>query len=1118
MHACNTAFKCRITTLVLTKPYEPGTSLGYYLLDFKNILEDIILSFLKNHSIKIHISVDCIFNRPLPRVDDIKEEEREATLKTSNTVIFDEYTVPSQIDIMISKLLAEYEEMSLKESGWNLKDISGMNVAINKYDPLKCGSFIPTPKKLKRFVINVKNDVPGNNYCFRYTIYSKHLKCPNRQKLSNYTNIETRTKRSYNFSGIEFPTTVSNITTFLKNNPTVSINIFGFDSSNKRVYPIRVTDTEKEDHYDILYLSNKLTSHYCYITNFNSLIVSQISKHSHRIFVCKRCFAHFPTSERLTLHKKYCRKETVEQPAQYSFPMEGKPLNFTKYNMTQPVDFVAFADFEVMLSPPVFSPNNNSNTVITHNHIPIAFSYYIVGPNNSTYAGPVHYVGLDAPAVFHSQMFIHALKIEQEYKRYPSVPKLSPQEESAFNSSTNCCICLKSFSFGDIRVIHHSHTTNHVFGAAHQNCNIQCKRPNFFPIFCHNLSRYDGHIIAQVVGMNKNRISVIPCTEENYISFSEFVSQKFSMRYLDSYRFLSSSLRTLVESLPHMNLIHTSRAYPDPLMFQYAQKKNFFPYEFFNNESKLSLTSLPPPSAFYSSLDGSSITEEDYKHAKEAWKIFNCETLKDYLVEYCKIDVLLLTDSFLSFREECLKAYTIDPLYCYSLPGFTFEAFLKLSGTKLDLLTNPDMYLFFESGIRGGITNTVRRYSKANCHRVPDYDSSAKPNTILYLDANNLYGHAMSQKLPISNFKFVKNLSKFTPDFIKNIKEDGDKGYFLEVDLDYPISLHDKHDKLPLCAEKKCPPNSKIPKLLCTLENKQNYVLHYRTLQFCLNQGLILKTVHRAVSFHQSNFLADYIKKNTEFRQHATSDFAKSLFKLMNNACFGKFIENQRGRITFDLVSNEERLTKLITSPFFKKTITFSENLVGVHRYKQRQLLNRPIYVGAAILELARLHMYEFYYNDLPKIFENIPFELLYMDTDSFILSIESADIYPYIQKNSQFFDCSDYPKNHPLYSEVNKKVPGKFKDEMSGTFITEGVFICSKIYSLQTTNPSKNVKRAKGVQTNIVKNQIQFENYKECLFEDKMLVKDQITFQSKLHNISTIKQKKLALHLADSK
>jgi len=236
----------------------------------------------------------------------------------------------------------------------------------------------------------------------------------------------------------------------------------------------------------------------------------------------------------------------------------------------------------------------------------------------------------------------------------------------------------------------------------------------------------------------------------------------------------------------------------------------------------------------------------------------------------------------------------------------------------------------------------------------------------------------------------------------------------------------------------------------------------------------------------------------------------------MNNACFGKFIENQRNRINFRLVSNKKKLDKLVRSPFFKKSIIFKENLVGIHQYKKSQKLDRPIHVGATILELARLHMYRFYYDELPKIFNNIPYELLYMDTDSFILSVETPDIYPYLEKNSTYFDNSDYPQTHRLHSLTNKKVPGKFKDEMPGKQIHKFISICPKVYALKVDDSE--VKKIKGVQRNIVKGEITFSNFEDCLFKNKTLLKTQTHFRTKKHNILTVKQTKLALQLAETK
>ncbi len=239
----------------------------------------------------------------------------------------------------------------------------------------------------------------------------------------------------------------------------------------------------------------------------------------------------------------------------------------------------------------------------------------------------------------------------------------------------------------------------------------------------------------------------------------------------------------------------------------------------------------------------------------------------------------------------------------------------------------------------------------------------------------------------------------------------------------------------------------------------------------------------------------------------------------MNNSCFGKFIENQRNRITFDLCTAEEKVDKLIRSPFFKKSVIFKEDLVGIHRYKKKQCLDRPIYIGATILELARLHMYDFYYDKLPVVFDNVEYKLVYMDTDSFILSIATKDITPYIKKNAEFFDCSAYSQNHPLYSETNKKIPGKFKDEMGDSHLSEIISLCPKVYALKKFPEGKITKQVKGCKKNVKDKQITWKDFEKCLADASVIIqKEQKTFRSYKHELYTIQQRKNVLQKYDTK
>ena len=308
---------------------------------------------------------------------------------------------------------------------------------------------------------------------------------------------------------------------------------------------------------------------------------------------------------------------------------------------------------------------------------------------------------------------------------------------------------------------------------------------------------------------------------------------------------------------------------------------------------KFEETQLPPKEAFHSNLNMSDISEYDYEHAQKVWKEFKLKNLGEYHDLYLKTATVLLSNVFEVFRNTCLQHYKLDPAHFYTSPGLAWQAALKKTGVKLELLTDPDTLLMFEKGTKGGITQAVHRYAKANNKYMgKKFHSKEESSFLQYLDANNMYGWAMSQPLPTGGFMWVDDLSKFTPDEIGRLAKHGSKGYLLEVDVKYPKELHDLHNDLPFMCEKV--KINKVEKLVPNLYNKKNYVIHIRTLDQALKQVLVLEKVHRVIEFNQSALLKPYIDFNTELRKKAKNDFEKDFFKLMNNAVIGKTIENIR--------------------------------------------------------------------------------------------------------------------------------------------------------------------------------------------------------------------------------
>ena len=205
----------------------------------------------------------------------------------------------------------------------------------------------------------------------------------------------------------------------------------------------------------------------------------------------------------------------------------------------------------------------------------------------------------------------------------------------------------------------------------------------------------------------------------------------------------------------------------------------------------------------------------------DVWDVFEIENLGKYHDLFVKSDMLLLADVFENFRNKCLEIYELDPIYLVSKPGLAWPACLKKTGVKLELITDYDMILMIEKGIRGGICQATHRYAKANNKYMKNYDKNNESSYIEYLDANNLYGWAMSQKLPVKGFKWVKKkkLSTFNEDFIKKYDEDSSTGYFLEVDIDYPKKLFNFHKDLPFLPERK--KVEKVEKLICSIKGKE---------------------------------------------------------------------------------------------------------------------------------------------------------------------------------------------------------------------------------------------------------------------------------------------------------
>ena len=493
---------------------------------------------------------------------------------------------------------------------------------------------------------------------------------------------------------------------------------------------------------------------------------------------------------------------------------------------------------------------------------------------------------------------------------------------------------------------------------------------------------------------------------------------------------------------------------------------------------------------------------------------------KEYHELYNITDVLLLADVFENFRDLCLKIYGLDPVYYFTAPGLAWDACLKVTGVQLELLSDPNMLLMFEKGIRGGISIISNRYGEANNKYLrKGYNKNLPSKYLMYLDANNLYGSAMSEKLPTHGFKWLSS-GEMEKLFNNQVLQVWEKiPCILEVDLEYPENLHDLHNDYPFCPERvEC--KNGVEKLIPNLRNKTKYIIHYKNLIQCLKAGLKLKKIHRGIKFVVSEWMKPYIDKNTNLRAMAKNNFEKDFFKLMNNSVFGKTMENIRNRVDVKLVNTKEKLRKLVAKPNLKSPPKiFSENLVSVHMRKTSLTMNKPVYLGMCILDLSKTIMYDFHYNYIKSKYADKA-KLLFTDTDSLMYEIETEDFYKDISGDvKDRFDTSDYPENHPsgIPTGENKKVLGMMKDEAAGKIIKEFVGLRSKLYSFVMDDGGE-IKKCKGIKKQVVEHSIRHEHYKTCLITGKELLRKQNILRSYEHEVYTEEVNKVALSALDDK
>ena len=883
-------------------------------------------------------------------------------------------------------------------SGWIFYKIIKLELHTVSYRPLRGNTWIPLPKELadKKAIINMKNK---DNKCFMWSVLRALNPTNNHPERIDKELMEK--EDDLNMKDIEYPVSLKDIDRFEKQNPEISITVLGFNEKDK-VYPLYVSDHiyNRKHNIILLLIERDGIKHYCLVKNPSRLLSKQISAHREGTHICFRCLNPFWSHKSLEKHWEYCKNH---EAVKINMPEKGTILKFKHHERSEKLPFIIYADTEALIKEMQnCDPNpQNSYTKKYQKHEPISFSYYIKSFDDNVYESKLRkYTGEDA-----MEKFVEW--IEEDVKEIANIPDvemiISSDELKQFDEATKCWICNKEFDDTadekgyrkNEKVKDHCHYTGRFRGAAHNSCNLKYKKPKFIPVVFHNLSGYDSHLFIKNLGFTDGTIDCIPNNEEKYISFTKntvvgsYTNKegkdkpiKHKIRFIDSFKFMSDSLESLVNNLPDDGFNILERFYKGEKL-SLVKRKGFYPYEYMDSLKRFKENKIPPKEAFYSRLTGEGISDEGYEHVKKVWKVFGMKTLQDYHDLYNVTDVLLLADVFENFRNVCMENYKLDPAHYFTAPGLAWDACLKITDVELELLSDIDMLLMIEKGIRGGVSMISNRHAKANNKYMGEsFIDTMISIYIMYLDANNLYGWAMSKPLPTHGFEWMKVDELETWEKLPCI---------LEVDLEYPENLHELHNDYPLAPEQIVV--NKVSKLIPNLGDKKKYVLHYENLKQYLKLGLKLTHIHRGIKFKESPWLEKYMSLNTKLRTEAKNEFEKNFFKLMNNAVFGKTMENIRNRVDVRLVNDKKQAEKLTAKPNFKHPNIFSEDLVAIHMKKTKLDFDKPVYLGMCILDLSKTLMYDFHYNYIKKKYGDKA-KLLLTDTDSLMYEIQTEDFY----------------------------------------------------------------------------------------------------------------------------
>ena len=1133
---------CTIYRRILPDHYK--TTEDIIQSDLEQIKRVLTFELEEKNVVKVGLNVQVNFKKITDDEMSINFTARSTSVKLIKFDSKEDYILKSFAEIQ-----NRLDEFQQNGSDWVVDNLVLINIEFGKCQELSGSCNAPVGLKWKKQLskLNIVDD--GSNDCFLKAIAFHFIRTENRKKIYNF--IETY----INYEEQDLPMKVSNIKKFQANNDNLdcNINLVGLSEDNS-IYPIFCGGAiNNSNQITLLLLTTKtkigknVLNHFLHVEDIGRFVRRQYTSKNgtytyEKVNICLNCFNRFGKKTSLIRHQETCLTGTPQKLVVAE--EENKILKFDKPLNKFLSSFVGFYDFETLSKKVkhrckkcrVRQLDCEHSTKYKTVQVPVSYAILLLDwENEIVYFNS--YIGKKVISKFIDEIVHVGDLIKDRFDKFEPI-QMSESDELYFNVTQTCHICEKEIAEDDafdnnFKVRDHSHLTGKFLGPAHNTCNLKRTEKNKHTVlYAHNSSGFDTHLILSELPKHENvyKIKALP---KNMEQFRCIEINKLCL--YDSFQLLPDSLDKLVNNLKKSNhsfdILKQSNLAKNDVQFEMLTRKGVFPYEYASSLEKLQNSSYPDKQAFSSLLTNSEVDDTNYDFGKYFYQEFKCENLADYCLIYNKIDVLLLAEIVIQFRKMIYDEFTLDACKYISLPSLSYDCFLKSSKVEIELFTDIDMFQFVKRGIRGGVSYIAERHFEKNLTKAENVIDISDSQSALYIDANNLYGYAMSQSLPHKDFKWL-SAREITAINWLTTTSDADTGYILEVDLHYPENLHDSHASYPLAPERididyhMLSPYNKIckqvlegknkhksTKLTCTFNDRKKYVIHYNNLRLYLQLGMKLTKIHTVLSFTQSPFMNSYITNCTEKRKNSKSDCFKNLYKLLNNSCFGKLMENVCKYTNVELTQSKKKACKLLSDPRCTGFRIINKDLIAIFRQRSTVYLRQPIAAGLTVLELSKYFMYEQYYKNIKPTLGN-ECRVLMTDTDSFILACSNTSK-ECLTKLGSYMDFSNYNSEHDSHSEKNKNALGFWKDEMKGEEIIEFVGVRSKVYCLKTDQIFSS--KCKGIKKSYKKN-ISFDLFKKAIFNISEVKINQFCLRSKNHIISLVEQDRVAFRSLDDK